>query len=106
MEIYLRVMCSVAGRILRIVAGASLVFAGMIWDHHGSLVWLLVLPGMLFILSSLMNLCLLGPLFGYPLFGAALRRSINERRQVKEMLNELTFVGDRLRRYPPTENHD
>ena len=97
MQWYFRLLSSLFGRGLRLVVGASLIFAGVYWDCHGSLAWLLVLPGMVSILAGLLNICLLAPFFSLPLSGGELRK-LNETVN-GENLKDLTFVGESIRRH-------
>ncbi len=93
---YFRLLSTPFGRGLRLVIGFGLVFTGVFLDRHGSLLWLLVIPGMVSILAGLLNICLLAPFFGLPLIGAELRK-LNQSAN-GEKLNDLTYVGESLRR--------
>jgi hypothetical protein len=101
---YFRLLSTPFGRGLRLVVGIGLIFAGVFWDRHGSLSWLLLIPGMLSILAGLLNVCLLALFFGLPLTGGELR-SLN-RTTNGENLNDLTFVGESLRRHTDPNNRD
>jgi len=100
---YFRLLSTPFGRGLRLVIGIGLVFAGVYWDRHGSLSWLLIVPGMFSILAGLLNLCLLAIFFGLPLSGGELR-NLNQAAN-GENLNDLTYVGESLRRHSYTNNH-
>jgi len=101
---YFRLLSTPFGRGLRLVIGLGLVFAGIFWDRHGSLSWLLIVPGMLSILAGLLNICLLALFFGLPLSGGELR-NLN-RTANGENLNDLTFVGESLRHHSyPNNRH-
>jgi hypothetical protein len=100
---YFRLLSTPFGRGLRLVVGIGLVIAGVYWDRHGSLSWLLIVPGMVSILAGLLNICLLALFFGLPLCGGELR-DLN-RKTNGEDLNDLTFVGESLRRHSYPRNH-
>jgi len=101
---YFRLLSTPFGRGLRLVVGIGLIFAGVFWDRHGSLSWLLIVPGMVSILAGLLNVCLFALFFGLPLGGGELRK-LNQAAN-GENLNDLTFVGESLRRhsYPNNRN--
>ena len=99
---YFRLLSTPFGRGLRLVVGIGLIVAGVFWDRHGSLSWLLIVPGMLSILTGLLNICLLAIFFGLPLIGGELR-NLN-RATNGEDLNDLTFVGESLRHHSYTNN--
>ncbi len=61
-------MRSWAGRLLRIVAGALLVWYGLA-QLSGTRGLLLAAVGVVPILAGIMNFCLIGPLFGLTLMG-------------------------------------
>jgi hypothetical protein len=100
MRAYFRLLSTPFGRGLRLVVGIGLIFAGIFWDHHGSLSWLLIVPGMYSILAGLLNISLLAPLFGLPLGGGELRRLSQVTNG--ENIKDLTFVGESIRRH---DNH-
>ena len=104
MDAYFRLLSTPVGRGLRLVSGLGLVVAGVFWDRYGSPSWLLILPGALFILTSLLNLCLPAPLFGLPLCGGDLHKHDN--RKAVQDLNDLTFVGESIRRHSYPANRD
>lgn len=72
MNAFARFMASAAGRMIRVVAGAGLIAWGLIGmgDTGG---YVLAGIGVLPILTGLLNICLVGPLFGAPLSGAKAR---------------------------------
>jgi hypothetical protein len=96
MRAYFRLLSTPFGRGLRLVVGLGLIFAGVFWDRHGSLSWLLIVPGMVSILTALLNICLLALLFRIPLCGEDLSRLNQDVNG--ENLNDLTFVGESIRR--------
>jgi hypothetical protein len=104
MGTYFQLLSHPVGRGLRLVLGAGLIFAGVYWDRPGSLFWLLVLPGMLSVLASLLNICLLAPFFGLPLCGGELRKPDQDING--QDLNDLTYVGESLRRHSTPRRRD
>lgn len=104
MGAYFRLLSTPLGRGLRLVLGLGLVVAGIFWDRYGSLSWLLILPGALFILTSLLNICLPAPLFGLPFCGGDLHKLDNG--TAAKDLNDLTFVGESLRRHSYPRHRD
>ncbi|WP_224362792.1 YgaP family membrane protein [Hyalangium versicolor] len=67
-------MVSRTGRWLRILAGAGMVLGGLSSSSpRGSVV---ALAGLGPLLAGALDLCLLGPLFGHPIRGAEVRRSL------------------------------
>lgn len=96
MRAYFRLLSTPFGRGLRLIVGLGLIFAGVFWDHHGSLSWLLIIPGMVSILAGLLNICLLALLFGIPLCDEDL--SSPEQATNGENLKDLTYVGESIRR--------
>lgn len=63
-----RFMASMAGRLLRVVAGVALVWVGysMVGGTGG---WVLVALGVVMFLAGALNFCLFGPLFSAPFWG-------------------------------------
>ncbi len=67
-------MASRKGRWARMLAGAGLVMGGLaVGSPKGKL---LALAGLMPLLTGAFDLCLLGPLFGLPVKGEALRREV------------------------------
>lgn len=67
-------MASRTGRWLRILAGAGLVLGGLSsGSSRGAVV---ALAGLGPLVAGALDLCLLGPLFGHPIRGAEIRRSL------------------------------
>jgi hypothetical protein len=104
MQGYFRLLSTLFGRGLRLVVGFGLIFAGVYWDHHGSLSWLLGVPGMVSILAGLLNVCLLAPFLGLPLSGGELSKL--NRTMDGETLKDLTFVGESIRRQSYPNNRE
>jgi len=73
MKAFVSFMASAAGRGLRIVAGAAIVAWGLL-QVGGSDGYLLAAAGALPMLTGLLDICVVAPLFGYPLRGS-LRQS-------------------------------
>jgi hypothetical protein len=67
-------MASRTGRWLRILAGAGLVLGGL--TSGSSRGTALALAGLGPLVAGALDLCLLGPLFGHPIRGAEIRRSV------------------------------
>ena len=72
MKSFVRFMASAAGRILRIVAGAGLIAWGLL-GVGGNDGYILAAIGALPMLTGLLNVCAVGPLFGAPLSGSKAR---------------------------------
>jgi hypothetical protein len=73
-------MVSRTGRWLRILAGAGMVVGGLATGSaRGGVV---ALAGLAPLLAGALDLCLLGPLFGHPIRGADIRRSLGEPQEV------------------------
>lgn len=72
MKAFVRFMGSAAGRLLRIVTGGGVIAWGLlgIGGSDGNLVAAI---GALPVLTGLLNICVVGPLFGAPLSGAKAR---------------------------------
>lgn len=96
MSTYFLLMSSPAGRVIRLLTGVILVTGGILGDQFGSLMWLLIVPGMLEILPALLDLNPLAIFFGLPLIGGELRDRIHSARERETELGRLTFVGDSL----------
>jgi hypothetical protein len=65
-------MATVPGRVIRFVAGASLILAGT-WWLRGALGTVLAVVGLVPLLAATFDLCLLAPLFKLPLDGREIR---------------------------------
>ncbi len=62
----------IGGRLLRIVAGAAIIAAGILWVG-GTLGWVLAVVGIVPITAGVFDFCLLGPLFKAPFLGRDIR---------------------------------
>jgi hypothetical protein len=69
MNAFIRFMASPTGRILRIVAGSALIASGLMITG-GSKGTLIAAIGLLPILTGVLNICVIAPLFGKPLRGS------------------------------------
>ncbi len=72
-------MSSVAGRMLRIVAGLIIVAGGVYLYLTGSVTAgvIVAIVGLVPLLAGAFDICLFAPLFGAPLSGAAVRRRLH-----------------------------
>jgi hypothetical protein len=74
MNAFIRFMASPAGRILRIVAGSGIIAYGLLVTG-GDDGMMIAAVGALPILTGVLNICMVGPLMGGPLFGSKARAS-------------------------------
>ncbi|MEO8287018.1 MAG: DUF2892 domain-containing protein [Chloroflexota bacterium] len=65
-------MVSMAGRLLRIVAGVLIIAAG-IWLVGGTTGWIIAAVGLVPLLAGAFDFCLIVALFGGPLSGTSIR---------------------------------
>jgi hypothetical protein len=72
MNPFLAFMVSPHGRMTRRIVGV-VVFVGGIWGLGGAFGIVLGVVGAVLILAAVFDLCLLGPLFGAPVFGRDIR---------------------------------
>jgi hypothetical protein len=87
-------MASRTGRWVRILAGAGMVFGGLVsGTSRGAAV---ALVGLGPLVAGALDLCLLGPLFGHPIRGADIRRGLG-------LAEELPLFRTRYERLPPHE---
>jgi hypothetical protein len=63
-------MAATSGRVIRVVAGLSLIVIGIVF---GGAWWILAVVGLVPLLAGALDVCLLAPVFGAPLRGRALR---------------------------------
>ena len=68
-------LASPAGRVVRIVAGLILVFAG-IWWMSGIGGWIVAIIGLVPLLAGAFDRCVFAPLFGLPFTGPELREAV------------------------------
>jgi hypothetical protein len=69
---FARFMSSVAGRLLRIVAGIALIVVGLVVVEDTAGIVIAVI-GLVPLAAGLFDFCLFGPLLGAPLSGRSLR---------------------------------
>jgi hypothetical protein len=69
MNAFIRFMASPTGRILRIVAGSALIASGLLITG-GPKGTMIAAIGLLPILTGVLNICVIAPLFGKPLRGS------------------------------------
>jgi hypothetical protein len=89
-------MASRTGRWLRILAGAGMVVGGLAsGSSRGAAV---ALVGLVPLVAGALDLCLLGPLFGQPIRGADIRRSVGlpERMPIFKSRYEQLPLRDRM----------
>lgn len=72
MKDFFRFMASTAGRWLRGLIGFALLAWG--YNYEGGVNIILILIGLVPLATAIFDICLLAPLFGYPLSGAGIRR--------------------------------
>lgn len=60
-------MASLAGRLLRIVAGVAIIFFG--WSLHSGTGTIVMLVGLVPIAAGVFNFCLIAPLINAPFWG-------------------------------------
>ncbi len=71
MNPFIMFMASVTGRIIRIVAGITLIVWGQVIGGNNSII--ITLIGLLPLLSGLFDFCVFAPLVGFPLSGSKIR---------------------------------
>jgi hypothetical protein len=62
---FARFMSSLAGRLLRIVAGLAVIIVGLVLVH-GTVGIILAIVGLVVLSAGLFNFCIFAPLFGGP----------------------------------------
>ena len=67
----IRFLASTTGRAVRVFAGVFLVILGIVLGAGGGLA--LIVVGFVPLLAGVFDVCLFGPLFGYPMSGAKIR---------------------------------
>ena len=72
---FARFMASAAGRWLRIIAGAVIIFWG--WSMHSGTGTIVMLIGLVPIAAGAFDFCLIAPLLHAPFWGRDIRRSAN-----------------------------
>ncbi len=76
---FFRFIASPSGRVLRVVAGLILIFAGFLWIR-GTWGVIVAIIGLVPFLAGLFDWCVLAPLFSLPFVGQRLRQAVGERR--------------------------
>jgi hypothetical protein len=71
MSPFIMFMASATGRIIRIVAGITLIVWGQVIGGNNSII--ITLIGLLPLLSGLFDFCVFAPLVGFPLSGSKIR---------------------------------
>jgi hypothetical protein len=71
-------LASLAGRVVRLVAGLALILIGFL-AVQGIWGWVLVVVGLVPLLAGLFDYCLFAPLAGLPFAGKALRQALDEK---------------------------
>jgi Inner membrane protein YgaP-like, transmembrane domain len=70
-------LASMAGRVVRAVAGIVLIVVGLALVK-GTGGWILAIVGLLPLAAALFDRCLFAPLFGLPFGGSALRQAVKK----------------------------
>ena len=70
-------LASMAGRVVRAVAGIALIVVGLLLVK-GTGGWILAIVGLLPLLAGLFDWCLFAPLAGLPFGGPALRKALKK----------------------------
>jgi hypothetical protein len=78
MNAFFSFIASVAGRLLRIVAGIILIVVGLVWIH-GVGGWVLAVIGLVPLAAGVFDRCVFAPLFGLPFVGWRLRRALENK---------------------------
>lgn len=71
---FAKFMASTRGRILRIAAGAGLIYLGY-FEMSGAGGYALALVGLAPLLAGIFDFCIFAPLFGAPFSGKAIRKA-------------------------------
>jgi Protein of unknown function (DUF2892) len=72
---FARFMTSAAGRWLRIIAGAALVFWG--WSMHSGTGTIVIVVGLVPIAAGVFDFCLIAPILHAPFWGRQIRANDN-----------------------------
>ena len=70
-------LASVAGRVVRVVAGLSLILVGLL-VVQGTWGWVLAVVGLVPLLAGLFDYCVFAPLASLPFAGKALRQRLDQ----------------------------
>jgi hypothetical protein len=71
-------LASLAGRIVRVVAGLALILIGLL-AVQGTWGWVLAVVGLVPLLAGLFDFCVFAPLARLPFAGKALRQTLDEK---------------------------
>jgi len=71
-------LASLAGRVVRVVAGLALILIGFL-VVQGTWGWVLALVGLVPLLAGLFDYCVFAPLARLPFSGKALRQALDEK---------------------------
>jgi Inner membrane protein YgaP-like, transmembrane domain len=77
MKAVFRFLASMAGRIVRAVAGIVLIVVGLVLVQ-GTGGWILAIIGLFPLAAGVFDRCLFAPLFGLPFMGSALRKAVEK----------------------------
>jgi len=72
---FARFMASAAGRWLRIIAGAALIFWG--WSMHSGTGMVVMVVGLVPIAAGVFDFCLIAPILHVPFWGRQIRANDN-----------------------------
>jgi hypothetical protein len=75
MKNFVKFMVSMAGRILRIIAGLAIIALGIF--VFPTLNWLFIIIGLIPLLAGIFDFCILAPLMGYFFSGKKTREKVN-----------------------------
>jgi hypothetical protein len=70
-------LASMAGRVVRGVAGLALILIGFLLVG-GAWGWVLAIVGLVVFAAGAFDFCIFAPLFGLPFMGPALRKALNK----------------------------
>ena len=70
-------LASVAGRVVRVVAGLALILVGLL-VVQGTWGWVLAVVGLVPLLAGLFDYCVFAPLASLPFAGKALRQRLDQ----------------------------
>jgi hypothetical protein len=70
-------LASMAGRLVRAVAGIALILVGLL-VVGGTWGWVLFAIGLVVLAAGALDFCIFAPLFGLPFMGPALRKALNK----------------------------
>ena len=77
MKGFLGFMASMAGRVVRVVAGLALILVGFL-VVGGAWGWILAIVGLAVFAAGAFDFCIFAPLLGQPFMGPALRKALKK----------------------------